>query len=66
MNTEHSTPAHDDGLEWLRDVRRKMFADAGGDLKKLGDRYRATQAQYPQKQFDPHDTIIKAIKARGV
>jgi len=25
-------PTHDDGLEWLRDIRRKLLMDAGGDI----------------------------------
>ena len=64
MNIEQPTPTHDAGLEWLHDIRRKMFSDAGGDLKNLGDRYRATQSQHPEKIFDPHDVVIKAVKER--
>ena len=39
-----------------------MFNDSAGDLKKLGDRYRATLSQHPEKTFDPHDAIIKEAR----
>ena len=64
MNTALPNNPHGDGLEWLREVRRRMFQHAGGDLKKLGDRYRAIQTQHPEKTFDPHDTIIRAVRDR--
>ena len=55
MNTE---------IAWLRKVRRTLFEQAGSDFKKLGDHYRAVQAQHPEKTFAPHAVIIDAVKAR--
>lgn len=60
-----STPckhAHDYGLEWLRDICRRMFKDAGGDVKNLGYRYRVTQSEHPKKTFAPRDVVIKEAR----
>ncbi len=54
---------HDDGLGWLREVRRKFFADSGGDLKRLGNRYRQTQAADPGKVIDPRKMLAESIRA---
>ena len=64
MNSDPSTP-HDDGLEWLRDIRRRMFQQAGGDLKQLGDRYRRVQSEHPEKTFDPREAIANAVRAKS-
>ena len=63
----NDTPAssHDDGLEWLREVRRKILRDAGGDLKKLGERYRRIQAAQPEKIFDPRQTVADSVRAKS-
>jgi hypothetical protein len=39
MNTDPTpTPSsHDDGLEWLREIRRKITTDFDHDQKKIGD-----------------------------
>jgi hypothetical protein len=60
MNTE-SNAVHDDGLEWLRDIRSKLMAKAGGDLKRLGDIYRQTQAKHPEKVVDPRKLLTQAV-----
>lgn len=64
MNSDPSLP-HDDGLEWLRDIRRNMFQQANGDLKKLGDRYRRVQSEHPEKTFDPREVVTKAVRAKS-
>ena len=65
MNTPPSAP-HDDGLEWLREVRRTMLREAGGDLKKLGDRYRRSQSEHPETVFDPRETVLQAARSPRV
>ena len=64
MNSDRSTP-HDDGLKWLRDIRRRMFHEANGDLKKLGDRYRRVQSEHPEKTFDPRQAIANAVREKS-
>ena len=64
MNPDPATP-HEDGLEWLRELRRRMFQQADGDLKKLGDRYRRSQSEHPEKTYDPRQTIADAVRAKS-
>ena len=59
MNT---TTQHDDGLEWLREIRRKHMQEAGGDLKRLGDRYRRVQAEHPEKVISPRKLVVDAVR----
>ena len=58
MNSDASTP-HDDGLEWLRDIRRRMFQRANGD------RYRRVQSEHPEKTFDLREAIASAVRAKS-
>lgn len=60
MNT---STQHDDGLEWLREIRRKHMSEAGGDLKRLGDRYRRAQAEHPEKVISPRKLTAEAVRA---
>ena len=64
MNTDPPLP-HNDGLESLREIRRRIFREAGGNLKKLGDRYRRVEAQHPEKIFDPREVIADAARAKA-
>jgi hypothetical protein len=62
MNTPPTQFPHDDGLEWLRDVRRKLMTEAGGGLKQLGNRYRQTEAKHPEKAVDPKQLLTRALR----
>ena len=64
MNTDPPLP-HDDGLESLREIRRHIFREAGGDLKTLGDRYRRVQAEHPEKILDPRGVVADATRAKS-
>ena len=46
MNSEPNQN-FDDGLEWLREIRRQIDERCGHDLKKLGEYYRQFGAGYP-------------------
>lgn len=61
-----SVKIHDDGLEWLRDVRRNLFKQCGNDLKRLGDRYRQVQASEPSKVVDPRKLLADAVRGARV
>jgi hypothetical protein len=37
-----------DGLEWLREVRKKMAANCHNDPKMMGDYFRRIQKQYKE------------------
>ena len=53
---------HDDGLEWLRDIRRKLLQESGGSLKRLGERYRQVEAAEPGKVVDPRKLLADAVR----
>ena len=59
----NATNQHDDGLEWLQEVRRKHMHEAGGDLKRLGDRYRRVQAEHPEKVINPSKFLAETIRS---
>ena len=63
---ETTTSAHDDGLEWLRDIRRKLMQEAGGNLKTLGERYRRTEATEKDKVLDPRKLLADAVRKSAV
>ena len=42
---------HDDGLEWLREIRRKMAEGFGHDPKKAADYYRKMQRRYAHRIY---------------
>lgn len=56
------TTTHDDGLEWLRDIRRKLLIEAGGDLKKLSERYRQVESTEKNKVLDPRKLLAEAVR----
>ena len=45
------TTKHDDGLEWLRDIRRKMAAKFGHDPKKAAAHYQKMQRRYSDRLY---------------
>ena len=57
---------HDDGLEWLRDIRRKLLKDAGGELKRLGERYRQIESGEKDKVLDPRKLLADAVLKTAV
>jgi len=45
-----------DGLDWLREIRRKMAADCHYDPKIMGNYYRRIQKQYENRIVkNPYD-----------
>ncbi len=40
MNQQPPPPLTDDGLDWLRDIRRNIAAKFGNDPHRLGDHLR--------------------------
>jgi hypothetical protein len=40
---------HDDGLEWLREIRRKMSAECNHDPVLYGERMREFQKQFQDR-----------------
>ena len=56
-----------DGLDWLREIRRKMAADCHYDPKIMGDYYRRIQKQYEHRivknPYDDHKTLLQENRA---
>ncbi len=65
MTTPSANP-HDDGLEWLRDIRRKLLQESGGNLKRLGERYRQVEASEAGKVLDPRKLLADAVRRAAV
>jgi NifB/MoaA-like Fe-S oxidoreductase len=41
----------DDGLEWLREIRRKIAAKCGNDVHAINEYYRAAAARIPHRSY---------------
>ncbi len=63
MNPPAPTTPHDDGLDWLREVRHRLFQESGSNLQKLGDTYRRVEAEHPEKVIDPRKLLADSLRA---
>ncbi len=63
MNTPAPTTPHDDGLDWLREVRLRLFQETGCNLQRLGDIYRRVEAEHPEKVIDPRKLLADSLRA---
>jgi predicted aspartyl protease len=54
---------HDDGLEWLRELRRNLAAQCGNDLHATGEFYRAAAARGPHRVFRDNSSV-KRVKRK--
>jgi IS30 family transposase len=52
---------HDDGLEWLREIRRKMAKQFNYDPKKAGEYYRK-MARRPGVKLYRREDHLAAVK----
>jgi len=58
----------DDGLEWLRKIRRKIAADCGDDIHAINECYRAAAARVPHQSYQddaPSKRVKRKILAHG-
>ena len=60
--TTPSVNPHDDGLEWLRDIRRKLLRESGGHLQRLGERYRQVEVSESGKVLDSWKLLADAVR----
>jgi len=62
MNPEDSTTKtpRDDGLEWLRDIRRQMAADANYDPSEMGRRLREIEQEMPARVVTTERALVPA------
>ena len=51
---------HDDGLEWLRAIRRKLAAEFHHDPKQMGRHYREMQRQFKGRIYHREEQLTVA------
>jgi len=53
---------HDDGLEWLRKLRRRIATQCGHDLARQSDLYRQAAAKHSYKSYKGETAVVGAKK----
>ena len=53
-----TTKHHDDGLEWLRNLRRRIADDCGHDLGKQAAVYRQAAAKHSYKVYRGEAPVV--------
>ena len=56
------TKEHDDGLEWLRNLRQKIAEDCGHDLAKQAAVYRQAAAKHSYKVYRGETAVVGSKK----
>jgi hypothetical protein len=51
---------YDDGLDWLRKIRRSMAEEFNHDPKKMGAHYRQMQRQYAARIYRREEHVTTA------
>lgn len=61
MNSEDITnTTRDDGLEWLRAIRRQMAANANYDPSEMGRRLREIEREMPERVVTTARVLVPA------
>ena len=59
MKTTAKKPAkHDDGLEWLREIRRKQAAACNHDPFEMGRRLREREKEFKGRMFTTKRVLV--------
>jgi hypothetical protein len=59
MKTTTKKPArHDDGLEWLREIRRKQAAACNNDPFEMGRRLREREKEFKGRMFTTKRVLV--------
>ena len=51
-------PLRDDGLEWLREIRRRMAAECNYDPYEMGRRIREFQKEHPERIYRTKRVLV--------
>lgn len=51
-------PKYDDGLDWLREIRRKQAAECNNDPFEMGRRLREREKQYKGRIFTTKRVLV--------
>ena len=62
MNSEDTTKTttRDDGLDWLRAIRRQMAAEANYDVSEMGRRLREIEREMPDRVVTTARVLVPA------
>lgn len=61
MSNDTETPVpHDDGLEWLRAIRREISAEANHDPAEMIRRLREREREMPERMFKTRRVLVPA------
>ncbi len=56
--TAKKSAKYDDGLEWLREIRRKQAADSNNDLFEMGRRLREREKEFSGRIFTTERVLV--------
>ena len=56
-------PQKDDGLEWLREIRREISAEFDRDQKRIGDYFREREKEYGARVVRTQSRLVPARPA---
>ena len=56
--TAKKTVKHDDGLEWLREIRRKQAAACNNDPFEMGRRLRDREKEFKGRMFTTKRVLV--------
>ena len=60
MKPEPPAEPHDDGLEWLREIRRRISSDFDHDQQRLGDYLRERERELGARIVRTQDRVVAA------
>ena len=60
MNPQPPAEPHDDGLEWLREIRRKITAEFDHDQQRIGDYLRQREAELGDRVVRTQERVVPA------
>lgn len=63
--TAQKAVQHDDGLEWLREIRRKLSAECNHDPFEMGRRLREREKNYKGRIFTTRRVLVPADEDPG-
>jgi hypothetical protein len=58
LSLRRNIQQHDDGLEWLRDIRRAIAAEANNDPAEMGRRLRQREKQVQGRLFKTRRVLV--------
>ena len=60
MNPQPPAEPHDDGLEWLREIRRKVTAEFDHNQQRIGDYLRLREEELGDRVVRTQERVVPA------